>query len=590
MHQFRGNIWNYDSRPHDMQTLGYPLRMPDRIPEITEARNIELGLGLQLAFLRPSKYKFKHPRFCFERLEYLGHKIQDLAMAERLLMKHLDAPGKWIQEKAPPPSDEQVLRLRNPATTTVQQAIHGLSYAIYGKPDVRRLIFELFDFEQSQPKAAGNPLKLRERNVTCRFHPPGPPHPRHASSSPPLPHLGFSHGCLEHTKTVELVRILLVVCALVASLAPLAHPPNLHPFTSNSTPTAAVDKIEVGFFKSAKICSSAMSKARVYSDINVLRPREYWDYESLTVQWGDQDDYEVVRKVGRGKYSEVFEGINVNSNERCIIKILKPVKKKKIKREIKILQNLCGGTNVVKLLDIVRDQHSKTPSLIFEYVNSTDFKVLYPTLTDYDIRYYIYELLKALDYCHSQGIMHRDVKPHNVMIDHELRKLRLIDWGLAEFYHPGKEYNVRVASRYFKGPELLVDLQDYDYSLDMWSLGCMFAGMIFRKEPFFYGHDNQDQLVKIAKVLGTDELNAYLHKYHLELDAQLEALVGRHSRKPWSKFINADNQHLVSPEAIDFLDKLLRYDHQDRLTAREAMAHSYFSQVRAAENSRLRPQ
>lgn len=66
-----------------------------------------------------------------------------------------------------------------------------------------------------------------------------------------------------------------------------------------------------------------------------------------------------------------------------------------IKREIKILQNLCGGPNVVKLLDIVRDQHSKTPSLIFEYVNSTDFKVLYPTLTDYDIRYYIYELLKV---------------------------------------------------------------------------------------------------------------------------------------------------------------------------------------------------
>ncbi|GAB2227413.1 hypothetical protein Droror1_Dr00009234 [Drosera rotundifolia] len=245
-----------------------------------------------------------------------------------------------------------------------------------------------------------------------------------------------------------------------------------------------------------------MSKARVYADVNVVRPREYWDYESLNVQWGDQDDYEVVRKIGRGKYSEVFEGINVNTNERCVIKILKPVKKKKIKREIKILQNLCGGPNIVKLLDIVRDQHSKTPSLIFEYVNSTDFKVLYPTLTDYDIRYYIYELLKALDYCHSQGIMHRDVKPHNVMIDHELRKLRLIDWGLAEFYHPGKEYNVRVASRYFKGPELLVDLQDYDYSLDMWSLGCMFAGMIFRKEPFFYGHDNHDQLVKIAKVMG----------------------------------------------------------------------------------------
>ncbi|XP_010906281.1 casein kinase II subunit alpha-2 isoform X3 [Elaeis guineensis] len=303
----------------------------------------------------------------------------------------------------------------------------------------------------------------------------------------------------------------------------------------------------------------AASKARAYADINVHRPNEYWDYESLTVQWGEQDDYEVVRKVGRGKYSEVFEGVHCANNEKCIIKILKPVKKKKIKREIKILQNLC------------------------------DFKVLYPTLTDYDVRYYIYELLKALDYCHSQGIMHRDVKPHNVMIDHEQRKLRLIDWGLAEFYHPGKEYNVRVASRYFKGPELLVDLQDYDYSLDMWSLGCMFAGMIFRKEPFFYGHDNYDQLVKIAKVLGTDELNAYLNKYRLELDPHLEALVGRHSRKPWSKFINVDNQHLAVPEAVDFVDKLLQYDHQERLTAKEAMAHPYFHPVRSAESSRTRP-
>jgi serine/threonine protein kinase len=121
---------------------------------------------------------------------------------------------------------------------------------------------------------------------------------------------------------------------------------------------------------------------------------------------------------------------------------------------------------------------SKTPALIFEYVNNIDFKVLYPKLSDFDVRYYIFELLKALDFCHSRGIMHRDVKPHNVMIDHEKRKLRLIDWGLAEFYHPSTEYNVRVASRYFKGPELLVDLQEYDYSLDMWSLGCMLASMV----------------------------------------------------------------------------------------------------------------
>merc|ERR1712037_511817 len=88
-------------------------------------------------------------------------------------------------------------------------------------------------------------------------------------------------------------------------------------------------------------------------------------------------------------------------------------------------RNLRGGTNVISLHGVVKDPVSRTPALIFEHVNNTDFKQLYQTLTDYDIRGYLYELLRALDYCHSMGIMHRDVKPHNVMIDHQQRKLRL---------------------------------------------------------------------------------------------------------------------------------------------------------------------
>lgn len=245
------------------------------------------------------------------------------------------------------------------------------------------------------------------------------------------------------------------------------------------------------------------------------------------------------------------------------------------------MQNICGGTNIIKLLDVVRDPQSKTPSLIFEYVNNVDFKILYPTLTDYDVRYYMYELLKALDFAHSNGIMHRDVKPHNVMIDHKKRVLRLIDWGLAEFYHKDQEYNVRVASRYFKGPELLVDMQDYDYSLDLWSFGCMFAGLIFQKEPIFRGNDNKDQLVKICKVLGTDEFDAFMEKYGLTIDPQFRAMIGRHTKKPWSKFLTPENANLANnPEALDLVDKLLRYDPQERLTAREAMEHPYFAKIK----------
>jgi casein kinase II subunit alpha len=88
--------------------------------------------------------------------------------------------------------------------------------------------------------------------------------------------------------------------------------------------------------------------------------------------------------------------------------------------------------------------------------------------------------------------MHRDVKPLNIVVDPERKDLRLIDWGLAEFYKPNTEYNVRVASRYYKGPELLVDDKLYHYSLDMWSMGCTMAGMILKVDPFFKGSDNND--------------------------------------------------------------------------------------------------
>jgi len=220
--------------------------------------------------------------------------------------------------------------------------------------------------------------------------------------------------------------------------------------------------------------------ARVYANINNNNPKSYWDYDNFSLSWNSKDKYQLVQKLGRGKYSEVFEAFDVESNTTVVVKVLKPVRRRKIKREIKILQNLRGGTNVISLLDIVRDSITMTPALIFEHLQNVDFKSFHKQLTDFDCRYYMYEILKGLDYCHSMGIMHRDIKPQNIVIQHDRdvsrRVVRIIDWGLAEFYHPNQDYNVRVASRYFKGPELLVGYQFYDYSLDMWSLGCIFEG------------------------------------------------------------------------------------------------------------------
>lgn len=294
----------------------------------------------------------------------------------------------------------------------------------------------------------------------------------------------------------------------------------------------------------------------------------------------DIDKYEIIKRAGRGKYSDVFIGLDTTKNEECVIKVLKPVRKKKIKREIKVLRALKGGPNIVQLYDVVRDPRSKLPALILEYTRNRDFKALYPEFTLNDVRFFLFQVLLALEYAHSHGIMHRDVKPHNIMIDPDKRQLRLIDWGLAEFYHKNKEYNVRVASRYFKGPELLIDLQDYDYSLDLWSLGCCMAGLIFHDEPFFRGKDNQDQLVEIAKVLGTDDLFAYMTKYGIQLGDRFLKRIGTHPRKPWQKFVKPTNKHLICEDGLNLLDKLLKYDHQERLTATEAMNHRFFDPIR----------
>jgi len=223
--------------------------------------------------------------------------------------------------------------------------------------------------------------------------------------------------------------------------------------------------------------------------------------------------------------------------------------------------------------------------LVMEYVDNIEWKTLLPRLVETDIKYYTFQLLKALDFVHSHGIMHRDVKPGNVMVDYHRRKLRLIDWGLAEFYHPGTEYHIRVGSRYYKAPELLVGYKRYDYSLDMWSVGCMFASMIFRREHFFRGADNDDQLLKIMKTLGTDLFDVYLKTYNIHFEVDIEALLKNYPKQPWARFILADNPMQVSLEAQDLLDKLLRYDHRERLTAREAQAHAYFNSVRLEDAS-----
>lgn len=307
---------------------------------------------------------------------------------------------------------------------------------------------------------------------------------------------------------------------------------------------------------------------------------KYYNYENLSFEFSNCENYEIKRSIGRGKYSDVFEGVDSRDSRPVVIKMLKPVRKVKIAREIRILELLKDGPNIIKLLDICFDNVSLTPSLVFEFDSTVNLKQIMLNLSLTDMKIYMYQVFRSLDFAHSRGIMHRDVKPMNIIVDSESKQLKLIDWGLSEFYIDKKEYNTRVSSRPYKSPELLLNYQLYDFSLDIWSAGTMFAAMLFKKEHFFLGKDNQDQLAKIVAVLGTKGFLEYVKRYNIPVDPQDMVLYKNKEQKEFSSFINDKCQELCTKDSIDLLKKMLIYDHNERITAREAMAHPFFNDVR----------
>jgi casein kinase II subunit alpha len=316
--------------------------------------------------------------------------------------------------------------------------------------------------------------------------------------------------------------------------------------------------------------------SRVYSDVNAARGASWYECE-FEVVGAPPEPYEISKWIGSGKYSDVF--IGYKGDQKVALKVMKAVRAQKYKREIKILQNLKGGVNIIDLIEVVENPISHQYTLVFEYVENSDASTLFAHFTDWDARYYLYQLLKALRFSHSRGIMHRDVKPQNIMYDPKTRQLRLIDWGLAEFYHPQHRYNIHVASRHFKAIELLVDYQCYDYSVDLWAFGVTMAGIIFNRNPFFRGSDDFDMVAKIAQVLGRGDLDIYLVKYGIEIPDMMARGLAKVSqkRKDLGQLFKGK---LVTPDAIDLLDRCLRYDHMTRISADEALQHPYFGRIR----------
>lgn len=137
-----------------------------------------------------------------------------------------------------------------------------------------------------------------------------------------------------------------------------------------------------------------------YGPVNDKRPEDYSWYNAMDVQWGDINNYECYKKLGRGKYSEVFLSYCKSNNQKCVVKVLKPVKSEKIYREIKILQVMYGGPNIVLLVDLVKEPVSRIPCFVYEWIPTQESKALFTKLNDFECRVYIYKVIQACEWAH----------------------------------------------------------------------------------------------------------------------------------------------------------------------------------------------
>jgi casein kinase II subunit alpha len=320
------------------------------------------------------------------------------------------------------------------------------------------------------------------------------------------------------------------------------------------------------------------SSAFFQFSLEPFRPARPVCPEDYGCEFGNIDDYEIVERIGRGKYSTVFSG-RMKDGSPCALKVLKPVRSGKVNREIAILQQLKDGPNIPKIFDIVCDQEFQFVTIVMELIENIDFRSLYNDMTPLDQKVYLFNALRAIEFAHSKGIMHRDIKPQNIMIDPVKKVLRLIDWGLADYYTQGTAYQVRVATRHYKSPELLLGFQFYTKSVDIWAMGVTFATMLFRRTtPLFRGRDNVEILVKIISLFGSEEMERYVQKYSIPLPSNL-SLVKFQGQIPkgWRSFVK-DLQ--IPDDAMDLLSKMVVIDHEERITAEVALRHHYFDEVR----------
>jgi casein kinase II subunit alpha len=325
---------------------------------------------------------------------------------------------------------------------------------------------------------------------------------------------------------------------------------------------------------------SHLHVSRVHANVNLDLGADHWTFHNWNPPFGQISRYTLCKIVGSGRYSDVFIGLQ-DGARACAIKLLKPVHPDRVRREFKIISVLQGHPNVLDLWDIVLDRDTLVPALVTSAVPNMAWRKLFKSFTLSDIRFYMYRLLAALAHTHAHGVMHRDVKPLNVLCVNPREAVVLCDWGLAEFYHPLRNYSPRVCTPFYKAPELVFGYELYDYSIDIWAAGIIMLEAISGRWHVVDLHELKDIPKEITRLIGGREIIEWARKYGVALQPDTLNMLRRYPKRPFARLIKKKRKAAFQdPDAMDLIEKLMTVDHKMRISAEEALGHPFFAEVR----------
>jgi len=284
-----------------------------------------------------------------------------------------------------------------------------------------------------------------------------------------------------------------------------------------------------------------------------------------------------LEKIGEGTYGIVYKAKDKKTGELLALKKIRLEAEEEgipstAIREISLLKQL-QHPNIVRLYDVVHTEKKLT--LVFEFLDQ-DLKKYLDACGDNGleadtVKSFLYQLLQGVAYCHQHRVLHRDLKPQNLLINME-GELKLADFGLARaFGIPVRNYTHEVVTLWYRAPDVLMGSRKYSTPVDIWSVGCIFAEMV-NGRPLFPGSSESDQLMKIFKMLGTPnkktwpavgELPEYKDNFPVYPAQPLKKICRR-----------LDNV------GLELLSRMLQFDPAKRISAENAMKHPYFKDLK----------